>query len=67
MNVSAIPGRLGMDAVREFLQSRGGDVDVVLDPGDDEAEYRTFVTRIRIPAAYTLVIPRFEAGPRRPE
>jgi len=53
--VSAISGRgVGMDAVREFLQSRGGKIEVVLDPGEEDANFRSFVTRIVLPGEYTI-------------
>ena len=59
--VSDISGRgVGMDAVRDFLQSRGGDIKVVLDKGDEQAEFRTFVTRITLPVQYAVVMPQFD-------
>ena len=59
--VSSISGRgVGMDAVRDFLRSRGGNIEVVLDPGDENAAFRGFVTRISLPADYGVVMPDFE-------
>ena len=60
--VSAVSGRgVGMDAVREFLQSMGGDVEIVLDPGDEQGDFRPFTTRILLPKEYAFVIPSFAA------
>lgn len=59
--VSEISGRgVGMDAVRAFLQREGGDIEVVLDPGPEDADFRGFVTRITLPARYTIILPDFD-------
>ncbi|MFE8071142.1 GAF domain-containing protein [Marinobacteraceae bacterium S3BR75-40.1] len=59
--VSTISGRgVGMDAVRDFLTARGGEIEIVLDPGEEQADFRTFVTRITLPGEYAVVMPHFE-------
>ena len=59
--VSDVSGRgVGMDAVRDFLRSRGGNIEVVLDPGDERADFRNFVTRITLPGEYAIVMPHFD-------
>lgn len=58
--VTELSGRgVGMDAVREFLLSEGGSIDVVLDEGDEQAEFRGFTTVIHLPAKLCIVPPPF--------
>ncbi len=47
--VTEISGRgVGMDAVRNFLEEEGGSIEVVLDDVDETADFRSFVTYIRL-------------------
>ena len=47
--VTDISGRgVGMDAVKQFLQDAGGSIEVILEKGDDSADFRSFVTRISL-------------------
>jgi two-component system chemotaxis sensor kinase CheA len=58
--VTDVSGRgVGMDAVKSFLEKAGGGIDVVLDPGDDSAEFRSFSIEIRLPEKYYMVAPIF--------
>jgi putative methionine-R-sulfoxide reductase with GAF domain/signal transduction histidine kinase len=53
--VTDISGRgVGMDAVKQFIQDAGGSIEVVLEPGDDNAEFRSFITRLKLPASCCL-------------
>jgi two-component system, chemotaxis family, sensor kinase CheA len=48
--VSDLSGRgVGMDAVREFLESEGGSIELVLHEGAEDDAFRGFETRISIP------------------
>ena len=52
--VTDISGRgVGMDAVKRFLQEKGGDVVIVLKEGGDQA-YRPFALRLCLPASYAI-------------
>ncbi len=58
--VTDVSGRgVGMDAVKTFLEKAGGGIDVVLDPGDDGAEFRSFAIDIRLPEKYYVLVPIF--------
>lgn len=58
--VTEISGRgVGMDAVRKFLEEEGGRIEVVLDDGDETADYRGFTTSIHLPARLCIVQPQF--------
>jgi CHASE3 domain sensor protein/putative methionine-R-sulfoxide reductase with GAF domain/HPt (histidine-containing phosphotransfer) domain-containing protein len=58
--VTEVSGRgVGMDAVREFLESEGGSIEVKLDAGDENADYRGFTTLIHLPAKLCIVPPEF--------
>ena len=58
--VTEISGRgVGMDAVRKFLEEEGGRIEVVLDDGDESADYRGFTTHIHLPARLCIVQPQF--------
>ncbi|MES2817889.1 MAG: GAF domain-containing protein [Pseudomonadota bacterium] len=58
--VTEVSGRgVGMDAVREFLVTEGGSIEVVLDEGDEQADFRGFTTFIRLPAKLCIVPPPF--------
>ena len=50
---------VGMDAVREFLTAQGGSIDVLLDAGDEQADFRGFTTLIRLPASLCVIPPPF--------
>ncbi|WP_144393851.1 HAMP domain-containing protein [Pleionea sediminis] len=55
--VTAVSGRgVGMDAVKQFLEKEGGGIEVVLDDGEEGADFRTFSTVIRIPEKYYYVV-----------
>ena len=55
--VSDISGRgVGMDAVKRFLQDRGGDVSVVLKEGGS-AEQRPFELHLRLPQRVVVQLP----------
>lgn len=58
--VTDVSGRgVGMDAVKGFLEKAGGGIDIVLDAGEEGAEFRTFVTQIRLPGKYCTMAPGF--------
>lgn len=58
--VTEVSGRgVGMDAVREFLTAQGGSIDVLLDAGDEQADFRGFTTLIRLPASLCVIPPPF--------
>lgn len=58
--VTEVSGRgVGMDAVREFLEAEGGSIEVILDAGDEQADYRGFTTFIHLPAKLCIVPPEF--------
>jgi len=48
--VTDVSGRgVGMDAVKGFLEKEGGSINVILDDGDENDDFRSFTTNIRIP------------------
>lgn len=58
--VTEVSGRgVGMDAVRSFLESEGGSIQVVLDDGDELADFRSFATVLSIPEKFYIQAPRF--------
>lgn len=58
--VTEVSGRgVGMDAVRGFLESTGGSIEIKLDAGDESADYRGFTTLIHLPAQLCIVPPEF--------
>lgn len=58
--VTDVSGRgVGMDAVKNFLETNGGGISVMLDQGDEAADFRTFVTQIRIPEKFYHRAPEF--------
>lgn len=58
--VTEVSGRgVGMDAVRGFLESAGGRIEVKLDAGDENADYRGFTTLIHLPSQLCVVPPEF--------
>lgn len=58
--VSEISGRgVGMDAVRDFLTKAGGGIEVELDEGEENADFRSFTTYIRLPRDLCLTVPEF--------
>lgn len=51
--VTDVSGRgVGMDAVKGFLEREGGSIDVILDDGSEDADFRSFTTNIKIPASF---------------
>jgi HPt (histidine-containing phosphotransfer) domain-containing protein len=59
--VTDVSGRgVGMDAVKGFLEKEGGSIEVILDPGGEEDDFRTFSTRIRLPEKFYRVVLDFE-------
>ncbi|MCG8668463.1 MAG: GAF domain-containing protein [Pseudomonadales bacterium] len=58
--VSEISGRgVGMDAVKDFLNKAGGGIEVVLDEGTENADFRSFTTYIHLPRDLCLSLPEF--------
>lgn len=58
--VTEVSGRgVGMDAVRSFLLSEGGSIDIALDAGEENADFRSFTTYIRLPGKFYIVPPAF--------
>lgn len=58
--VTDVSGRgVGMDAVKSFLEKAGGGIDVVLDAGDDNADFRSFAINVRLPEKFYVVAPLF--------
>lgn len=56
--VSEISGRgVGMDAVRDFLNKAGGGIEIVLDEGGKDSDFRSFTTFIRLPKDLCLKAP----------
>ncbi len=54
--VSEVSGRgVGMDAVRGFLEADGGSIEVQLDAGEENADFRGFTTLIRLPEKLCIV------------
>jgi chemotaxis protein histidine kinase CheA len=51
--VTDVSGRgVGMDAVKGFLEKEGGSIEVILDDGNEDDDFRSFTTNIRIPASF---------------
>lgn len=51
--VTDVSGRgVGMDAVKGFLEKEGGSIEVILDPGNEDDDFRSFITNIRIPKSF---------------
>ncbi len=58
--VTEVSGRgVGMDAVKKFLESEGGSIEVVLMDGPDDADFRQFATVLKLPEKLYIVPPRF--------
>jgi len=54
-SVTAVSGRgVGMDAVKGFVESRGGSISLNLLPGEVEAEHRPFETLICLPGEFAV-------------
>ena len=55
--VTEISGRgVGMDAVKQFLEERGGSIEIILTGGDEGESYRPFITRITLDVGCTLPV-----------
>ncbi|MEY4591269.1 MAG: hypothetical protein RIR18_164 [Pseudomonadota bacterium] len=53
--VTEVSGRgVGMDAVQAFLKREGGSIELLLTDDKTGADYRQFVTRITLPAAFAV-------------
>lgn len=51
--VTDVSGRgVGMDAVKGFLEKEGGSIEVILDDGNEDDDFRNFITNIKIPASF---------------
>jgi len=51
--VTDVSGRgVGMDAVKGFLEDEGGSIEVVLDEGSEDDDFRSFKTNIRLPEKF---------------
>ena len=51
--VTDVSGRgVGMDAVKGFLEEEGGSIEVILDGGDEQQDFRSFRTVIRLPSKF---------------
>lgn len=58
--VTDVSGRgVGMDAVKGFLESNGGSIEVVLDAGNEDDAFRSFSTNIRLPEKFYRVVLEF--------
>lgn len=58
--VSEVSGRgVGMDAVKQFLMSVGGGIDLILDQGEETDDFRGFIILITLPEQYYIVPPVF--------
>jgi len=58
--VTEISGRgVGMDAVKQFLEERGGSIEIVLEAGKEGEAFRPFVTRIILDDECTLPVSVF--------
>jgi len=56
--VTAVSGRgVGMDAVKRFLEKDGGGIVVLLDEGDEMADFRSFSIEISLPNKFYLLTP----------
>ena len=57
--MTEVSGRgVGMDAVRNFLESQGGSIAVILDAGDEAADLRPFRIEIVLPDSFFMVLDR---------
>lgn len=51
--VTDVSGRgVGMDAVKGFLEKEGGSIEVILDDGSEDDDFRSFTTNIKIPESF---------------
>lgn len=51
--VTDVSGRgVGLDAVKGFLEKEGGSIEVILDEGSEDDDFRSFITNIRIPKSF---------------
>ncbi len=51
--VTDVSGRgVGMDAVKGFLEKEGGSIEVILDAGNEDDDFRSFTTNIKIPSSF---------------
>jgi putative methionine-R-sulfoxide reductase with GAF domain/HPt (histidine-containing phosphotransfer) domain-containing protein len=51
--VTDVSGRgVGMDAVKGFLEKEGGSINVILDDGNEDDDFRQFTTNIGLPAKF---------------
>ena len=41
-----------MDAVKGFLEKEGGSIEVILSAGNEDDDFRSFTTNIRIPKSF---------------
>ncbi len=58
--VSEVSGRgVGMDAVKQFLISVGGGIDLILDQGAETDDFRGFIILITLPDQYYITPPVF--------
>lgn len=58
--VSEVSGRgVGMDAVKQFLFSVGGGIELVLDQGAETDDFRGFIILITLPEQYYILPPVF--------
>lgn len=58
--VSEVSGRgVGMDAVKQFLNSVGGGIELMLDQGAETDDFRGFIILITLPEQYYIVPPVF--------
>lgn len=58
--VTELSGRgVGMDAVKQFLELEGGTIEIILDEGDELADFRPFATKITLPSSFYIVSPAF--------
>ena len=61
--VTEVSGRgVGMEAVKQFLDSEGGGIAVELADGDDKADFRQFRTVISLPIASCRMMPSLAAA-----
>ena len=59
--VTDVSGRgVGMDAVKGFLEQAGGGIEVVLGEGDEDDDFRSFTTNIKIPSTFYKVALDFD-------
>jgi two-component system, chemotaxis family, sensor kinase CheA len=61
--VTEVSGRgVGMDAVKQFLESEGGGIELVLMDGDEQDDFRQFTTYIRLPSRFYMASPFAESA-----